>query len=557
MTKTTVEINPGAEIIISLQRTGYSYHQAILDIIDNSVDALRERYNATGKEDGFVRLHVAERNKAPDSIVISDNGVGISADNLKEILRMGTSKKRGNPDALGTFGMGLKTAGMSLGNRITVVSTDSGVSSLRSVEWDIEHCLENGVLEVVYRHIPTDEQLSLYQKYVGDSSGTVVLIDKINDKLPATAKAINDRMKNWIHHAYRHILNPNLTFLNQNFPLKIYHGKGNIPVKTDEDPLCIDDARTQILIGGSDGSFEDFTFNGFEFKVRMTHFRNNDKINSSRPDGLGRHMGNLRHTGIYWIRNGRELAVSSYLGLRRSSLANVYAEISFKDSGLPNGNELISMDFGKKGVEVQEDLKNYMVTYIFGPQINKLVKQADANAKARAEPTRRAEYKKLEAVKISPDIAGRERNTQTPKEKAAADVFRRAASTTNTGRTNSMYRGTSIKSGNNDLQIEIQEVAWPGSPLPYDLEFEAGDPVAKIMLNVEHDWIDANIIKSRTSGHCALALQAISAMAVSLLHMEEQDRRALLIQQGQLLTLWPSDFAESPAQNTLTKEEAA
>jgi len=62
MSKRKLNITPTTDILHSMSRAGYHWSQAVMDIMDNSIDALRERYDKTGEEDGFVMINTSFRN---------------------------------------------------------------------------------------------------------------------------------------------------------------------------------------------------------------------------------------------------------------------------------------------------------------------------------------------------------------------------------------------------------------------------------------------------------------------------------------------------------------
>ena len=155
----TINVNPTTDIIYSMRRAGYKWHEALLDILDNGADALREKYNNTGIKGGLLQVKYPCTDKKVSSLIISDTGTGIEKSTLKKILKMGWSDKRGN-DKLGTFGMGLKTAGISLGNRIRVISSTSDASSLLAVEWDVEKIIKSGKFTATFyeEDVPDEER---------------------------------------------------------------------------------------------------------------------------------------------------------------------------------------------------------------------------------------------------------------------------------------------------------------------------------------------------------------------------------------------------------------
>jgi len=94
-----VEVIPSAKRLIrSLRDMGYEFAAAVADLIDNSIEA---RANT-------VRLDV-EWNGEDSYVMIADNGIGMSASQLREALRFGSERDYDTED-LGKFGLGLKTA---------------------------------------------------------------------------------------------------------------------------------------------------------------------------------------------------------------------------------------------------------------------------------------------------------------------------------------------------------------------------------------------------------------------------------------------------------------
>lgn len=110
-----IEVLPSAaRMIKSLRDVGYSFRGAVADLVDNSIAANATRVAITMKWAGtesFVR--------------IADDGDGMSPDRITESLRFG-SERDYDPDDLGKFGFGLKTASLSQCKRILVASRPAG-----------------------------------------------------------------------------------------------------------------------------------------------------------------------------------------------------------------------------------------------------------------------------------------------------------------------------------------------------------------------------------------------------------------------------------------------
>lgn len=123
-----LDISPNASTLArSLRSIGYSFDDAICDIVDNSVTA-----NATQ-----ISILVLWKDSKP-FVSIKDNGIGMSRHELIEAMRPGTrspAEQRSEGD-LGRFGLGLKTASFSQSSSLSVTSWRRGESCYKA-DWDL------------------------------------------------------------------------------------------------------------------------------------------------------------------------------------------------------------------------------------------------------------------------------------------------------------------------------------------------------------------------------------------------------------------------------------
>ncbi len=100
-----LDVNPNASSLArSLRSIGYSFNDAICDIVDNSITA-----NAT-----YIHILVLWKELKP-VVSIQDNGTGMTKHELIEAMRPGTrspAEQRSDGD-WGRFGLGLKTSSFS------------------------------------------------------------------------------------------------------------------------------------------------------------------------------------------------------------------------------------------------------------------------------------------------------------------------------------------------------------------------------------------------------------------------------------------------------------
>lgn len=123
---TEVPINPG-RILRAIARIGYTPESAICDIVDNSVGANARRIAI--KLEREPDMSEARRNSAA-RYIIADDGDGMDRDRLIEALALGADGEYGS-GSLGKYGLGLKSAGLSQGDRIEVVSACEGAPGIR------------------------------------------------------------------------------------------------------------------------------------------------------------------------------------------------------------------------------------------------------------------------------------------------------------------------------------------------------------------------------------------------------------------------------------------
>lgn len=172
-----VESIPEARLLLSsLRSVGYKEETAIADIIDNCISAQAHK----------IKVDFDWENK---SIVISDDGLGMSESELVENMRIGSSdpyKFRAEND-LGRFGMGMKTASFSLGKKLTVVTKLNDVVS--NASWNLDLVPDIGWNLI----IQDNNELSDIISSIGER-GTVVVIENldrvidIDDEKKAKAK---------------------------------------------------------------------------------------------------------------------------------------------------------------------------------------------------------------------------------------------------------------------------------------------------------------------------------------------------------------------------------
>jgi hypothetical protein len=158
-----------ADLIESIRGFGYTLHSALADLVDNSL--------AAGAK--CINLDVDTVSQRP-YIAIMDDGGGMRTERLVEAMRVGTVgplASRGVSD-LGRFGLGLKTASLSQGRSLTVITKAVGEDSVSIRRWDLDHV--RAVSDWQLLQEPSEIAARFIAKVSSQGSGTAVIIEKLD-----------------------------------------------------------------------------------------------------------------------------------------------------------------------------------------------------------------------------------------------------------------------------------------------------------------------------------------------------------------------------------------
>ena len=119
---------PTTSVIESVRSFGYDLNTAIADLIDNSITAHASE----------IKVHL-EWNKGEPVVFISDNGSGMSEEELSANIVLGSKHPSiaRDDDDLGRFGLGMKTASLSMARQLNVFSKKMD-ENICFRSWDIK-----------------------------------------------------------------------------------------------------------------------------------------------------------------------------------------------------------------------------------------------------------------------------------------------------------------------------------------------------------------------------------------------------------------------------------
>jgi len=334
-----MSIPSAAPLVGSLRSIGYDLETAIADIVDNSIDAGCKKVDIkmSWNEDGsYIR--------------IEDDGSGMGEVQLKKAMKLGSKNPQTTRDKkeLGRFGMGLKTASFSLGKRLTVLTKQSGKTTVRC--WDLEYIEDENKWEIFVepRDINSIERLGT----ISSESGTVVLIENL-DRVVASSFTIKKQKSffNKISKVRNHLGMVFHRYFNS-IDKKLYIVLNGEKVE-GWDPFYQKSFATQVR------PLDEYLIHNSPVSVRINILPHHSKLSEEEYDYAGGPKGWSAQQGFYIYRNKRMLISGGWLGLfpRQDSANLARIEIDIQNDADVEWGIDIKKSKATPPLEIQDILK--------------------------------------------------------------------------------------------------------------------------------------------------------------------------------------------------------
>lgn len=342
----SVIVEPDPERVVEgLRDTGYEFPTAIADIVDNSLAA----------EASVVDLRISMDVRGAVIVSIADNGYGMDRGGLVNAMRYG-SERRSDPESLGKFGLGLKTASTAFCRRLSLVSRPANATSALMATWDLEHIAKHG-WELLFA-APTVGALSHLDSVAKNHSGTVVVWEKVDRlmkdyKMPggaAASKAFNRLMDHLKHHlgmVYQRFLDPE----DPRAPTVAMTLNGE-PVMA-WDPFCVMESR---LVASEDVTVDLGNGKKTKFSVRAYILPRKEEFSTPEAHEVSR-LGNDTQ-GIYIYREERLIHSADWLGMFQKEPHGSLLRVEFSFNH--NLDEDFNVDIKKSQIILSEDLWEWL-----------------------------------------------------------------------------------------------------------------------------------------------------------------------------------------------------
>mgnify|MGYP003520702607 FL=1 len=163
---TEKKIIPRANFLMgSMRSIGYTFESAIADVIDNSIREKRKN----------VHLYFPSSPMDNLAVGILDDGEGMGDKTLFEAMRYGSSSSENQraEDDMGRFGLGMKSASMSMCRILTVASKSRG--KISAYTWDYNYIQKQEDWITLKLDNKEIKSLPYIDKLIGEKQGTLVI----------------------------------------------------------------------------------------------------------------------------------------------------------------------------------------------------------------------------------------------------------------------------------------------------------------------------------------------------------------------------------------------
>ena len=346
--------NP-SKTINSFRDIGYEYHNAVADIIDNSIEA-----NATK-----IIVEVDMTFNDEIEIFITDNGDGMNKETLRNAMRYG-SETDNSTQKLGKYGLGLKTASTSCCRKLVVTSRSSDLVSNQAA-WDLDHIAKTNEWEMLWEEVD-NQALGKLDRLAPKTSGTVISWKKIDELSPKSTikdKSINVKkhLNNIQGKMIQHLSWVFQRFLDhddqraKNISIMIDGIKGNTPI-VPYDPFCTKEEKTEKVTEDKIEIIANSKSKSFQIKSFVLPLKEEFSSEENRKKA----QVNTTNQGIYLYRENRLIVAGGWLGMFENEMHHNLSRIDISfDRDL---DRAFNVDVKKMDYDLDDEVKKYLKQWI-------------------------------------------------------------------------------------------------------------------------------------------------------------------------------------------------
>ena len=300
------------EFLVSNKSLGYKLTEALADLVDNSISA----------EATKIFVEIKNDKDSCFSVVIADDGRGMTEDELRQSFRpsVNSTKMDRSKNDLGRFGMGMKTASLSLSNELHVFSKKDGSVNGRLL--DVNRIKEHGKWELEIIDLDDFGELDKVSETIS-ASGTIIYLKNCRSNDYSVASDVAKQVKNYFSVIYHRFLKDELEIQVNNIDVK------SVPVIPKSAQF-------------KDGN--PFKDSNWDYKIWLLPpesriHETDDEVNLQRFNSYFLESNMLDQQGLYFYRSNRLVSINSdWYGIvpkkQKYRLARVEVDIPSTDDSI-------------------------------------------------------------------------------------------------------------------------------------------------------------------------------------------------------------------------------
>jgi hypothetical protein len=327
-----ITVNPNVKNFIqSLRDIGYSFEVAVADIIDNSITA----------KSSLIKIYTVSEPNLIFSML--DNGYGMVKSELIECMRLATKNPLDDrePDDLGRFGLGLKTASFSQCRKLTVISKKNG--EISAMQWDLDYISEKN--EWLLKSIDNYDNVPLFEDLINSKSGTLIFWEEIDRSEKKNFSNVIDRLRKHIALVFHRYLEGE-----DRKALKIILNDNQV---IPFNPFNLNHPATQQL------ALEKIIIYDSVINVQPYILPHHSKLSQQEYELYATEEGYIKSQGFYLYRGNRILIYGTWWGLHKTLDAHKLVRIKID---IPNNMDThwgidIKKSIARPSEKIKIDLK--------------------------------------------------------------------------------------------------------------------------------------------------------------------------------------------------------
>lgn len=369
----------------SLRKIAYNTKSACGDIADNCIDAKSSEVLLNILKDGEGKISL---------IQIVDNGYGMNEDELDQALKLGSDSHKDYQD-LGTFGCGLKTASLSQGRAVRVITKSEEDDYLYSAQdLDLMISANDWIKEL---RKASEDEIKHFKNLISNDTGTIIEIHKLDHCDYSSRTGLKKALKKHFGVIYRKFIkSKKVNFYIQGEKVEA------IDSVHDNQPIVLLDEKIE--------------FEGNTVTVKLYElFDYGQKMNKTR--GIGYDL-----QGFHVFRNNREIMSGQTFGMfTKHPKYNFFRGEIYFDGNL---DDFFSTDIKKSSIQLKQSIRD-KIHELVKPYL--LLQARKHNSKNASNKTKNVDFdnlKKMIGDKLNllqtPKVDKEKRNppqNRTPKDK--------------------------------------------------------------------------------------------------------------------------------------------